>query len=174
MDFVGILKTVAPWIATAVGGPLGGMAVEAAGNALGLNTKTTDALKQALSGVTPEQMLALKKADIEFQEHMQELGFKDLETLAALEVEDRKDARDMQKTTRSTVPAILSIGVTSGYFFILAGMMLGWLKVSDSQALLLMLGSLGTGWGMVMAFWFGTTHDSGRKTEMLAQQAKAP
>jgi len=54
---------VAPWIGTALGGPLGGMAVEAATNALGLGEKTVDAVKQAIAGVTPEQMLALKTAD---------------------------------------------------------------------------------------------------------------
>lgn len=169
MDWQNIIKTVAPWIGTALGGPLGGMAVEAAANALGISEKTTDAVKQALAGVTPEQMLALKKADQDFQLAMQQLGFKQISDLEAIAAGDRKDARDMQKTTRSNVPAILSISVTLGYFLILTGMMTGLLKVSDSQALLLMLGSLSTGWGVVMAFWFGTTHDSGRKTELLAQ-----
>ena len=86
MDFTAILKTVAPWIGTALGGPLGGMAVTAAANALGLGDKTTDAIKQAISGATPEQMLALKEADQAFSLQMQALGFKqvtDLETLAA-------------------------------------------------------------------------------------------
>ena len=61
MDWMNIVKTVAPWIGTALGGPLGGMAVEAAANALGISDKTTDAVKQALAGVTPDQMLALKQ-----------------------------------------------------------------------------------------------------------------
>jgi hypothetical protein len=134
-----------------------------------LSDKTAGALKQALSGATPEQMLALKNADQAFAVTMQQLGFKQATDMEALAAGDRKDARDMQKTTRSQVPAVLSIAVTIGYFLILTGMMVGFLKVSDSQALLLMLGSLSTGWGVVMAFWFGTTHDSGRKTELLAQ-----
>lgn len=171
MDWQAIIKTVAPWIGTALGGPLGGMAVDAAANALGVSTKTSDAIKQALAGITPDQMLALKKADQDFAVQMQSLGFKQVTDLEAIAAGDRKDARDMLKTTRSWVPAALSILVTAGYFGILIGMMLGDLKVSDSQALLLMLGSLGTGWGMVMAFWFGTTHDSGRKTDMLASAA---
>ncbi|GLR26496.1 hypothetical protein GCM10007875_15860 [Limnobacter litoralis] len=74
----------------------------------------------------------------------------------------------MQKTVRSKIPAVLSVLVTLGFFGLLIGMMTGYLHVSDSQALLLMLGSLSTGWGAVMAYWFGTTHDSGRKTELLA------
>jgi hypothetical protein len=114
-------------------------------------------------------MLALKKADQDFALQMQALGFKQVTDLEAIAAGDRKDARGMQVAKPSPVPAVLSIGVTLGYFGILIGMMLGTLKVSDSQALLLMLGSLSTAWGAVMAFWFGTTRDSGRKTELLAQ-----
>jgi len=169
MDWKTIVSTVAPWIGTALGGPLGGMAVEAAANAFGLNVKTVDAVKQALSGVTPEQMLALKQADQAFALQMQTLGFKNVADMEALAAGDRKDARAMQIAKPSPVPAVLSIGVTLGYFGILVGMMLGLLNVNDSQALLIMLGSLGTAWGMVMAFWFGTTRDSSRKTDLLAQ-----
>jgi hypothetical protein len=169
MDWMGLIKTVAPWIGTALGGPLGGMAVEAAANALGIGEKTTEAVKNALAGVTPEQMLALKKADQDFALQMQSLGFKQIADLEAIAAADRKDARDMQKATRSPVPAILSTLVTVGYFGILLGMMLDKLSVKDSQALLLMLGSLSTGWGMVMAFWFGTTRASEVKTELLAK-----
>lgn len=171
MDWKDIIKTVAPWIGTALGGPLGGMAVEAAAGALGLSDKTAEAVKAAISGATPEQMLALKQADQQFSVQMQQLGFSHVEKLAALTVDDRKDARAMQIAQRSVVPATLSLLVTLGYFGVLIGMMSGGLHVSDSQALLLMLGSLSTAWGMVMAFWFGTTHDSGRKTDLLA---KAP
>lgn len=171
MDWQAMVKVVAPWIGTAIGGPLGGMAVEAAANALGLEgEKTVEGLKQVLAGATPEQALALKKADQEFALRMQELGYKRIGDLEAIAAGDRKDARGMQKATRSRVPAILSVLVTVGYFSILLGMLTGQLHVSDTQALLLMLGSLSTGWGMVMAFWFGTTYDSGRKTEMLTQR----
>jgi hypothetical protein len=170
MDLNKIMSTVAPWIGTALGGPLGGMAVQAAADALGISDKTVDAVKQALSGATPEQMLALKQADQSFALQMQELGFKQLSDLEAIAAGDRKDARALQGATRSAVPAVLSGIVTLGYFGILVGLLKGWLTVTDnSQAMLLMLGSLSTGWGVVMAFWFGTTAASGRKTELLAQ-----
>jgi hypothetical protein len=174
MDWKALVSTVAPWIGTALGGSLGGMAVEAAANALGLNDKTVDAVKAALSGVTPEQMLALKQADQAFALQMQTLGFKNVADMEAIAAGDRASARNMQISKPSPVPAMLSVGVTVGYFSILIGMMVGVLNVSDSQALLLMLGSLSTAWGMVMAFWFGTTRDSGRKTELLAQSAPNP
>lgn len=169
MDWKNVVATVAPWIATALGGPLGGAAVGAVADALGLSDKTEASIKAALSGVTPEQMLALKNADQAFALQMQELGFKQISDMEALAAGDRKDARDMQKTTRSWVPATLSLIVTLGYFGILAGMLGGIFNVTDSEALLIMLGSLSTAWGVVMAFWFGTTSDSGRKTELLAK-----
>ena len=171
MDWLAIVKTVAPWIGTALGGPLGGMAVEAAAAALGLKEKTADAFKQAISGATPEQMLALKQVDQQFAKDMESLGFKNLEAMEAIAAGDRKDARAMAASTLSPVPALLSIVVTVGYFGVLIGMMTKWLIVADSQVALMMLGSLTTAWGVVMAFWFGTTRDSARKTDLLAQAA---
>jgi hypothetical protein len=170
MDIQGIIKTVAPWIGTVLGGPLGGLAVDAACSALGLGDKSKDALQQALSGATTEQMLALKQADQAFAAQMQAMGFAQIKDLEALAVDDRKDARAMQVATKSKIPAILSVLVTIGYFGVLFGMMLGLLKVSESQALLLMIGSLSASWGMMVTFWFGSTAGSAAKTELLAKK----
>jgi len=172
MEWSKIISTVAPWIGTALGGPLGGMAVSAVANALGLTDKTTDAIKQAIGGATPEQLLALKQADQGFALQMQELGFKQLSDLEAIAAGDRKDARDMQKSVRSWVPAALSCGITVGYFAVLIGMMTGRFSISDNQAMLLMLGSLSTAWVSVMAFWFGTTNSSQNKDALIARTAK--
>lgn len=171
MDISSILKTVAPWIGTALGGPLGGMAVTAAADALGLSDKTEAAIKTALGGATPEQMLALKNADNAFAVQMQGLGLANQEKLAALSVDNTKDARGMQVQTRSRIPAILAILITMGFFGILIGMLRGDLTATDNQALLIMLGALGAAWGAVVNFFFGSTAESGRKTELLAQAA---
>jgi len=169
MDWKSIVSTVAPWIGTALAGPFGGMAVSAVADALGLSDKTEAAIKTAISGATPEQMLALKNADQTFALRMQELGYKNIETLAALSVENTKDAREMQRVTRSVVPAILSILITVGFFGILLGMLSGHLTATDNQALLIMLGALGAAWGAVVNYWFGSSAESGRKSDLLAQ-----
>jgi zinc transporter ZupT len=163
------LKALAPTVATALGGPLAGVAVSVLGKVFGIDEPTQDKINEALSDgkLTGDQVLQLKQAELALIAQEKELGFK----FADLEVQDRKDARAMQATTRSLVPAVLSLLVTGGYFSILMGMMLGELHTSDSQALLLMLGSLSTGWGSVMAFWFGTTHGSANKTNLLARSA---
>lgn len=170
MDFLQLLKTVAPWIGAAIAGPLGGMAIKTAADVFGLTEKTIETLKQALTEATPEQMLALKKADQDFCLQMQTIGFKQIADLEVIAADDRKDARSLQNATRSIAPALLSGFITIGYFTVLVGLLRGWFTMNtDTQAMLLMLGSLTTGWGVVMAFWFGTTSDSGRKTELLAQ-----
>lgn len=169
MDFKELVTKAAPWIGTALGGPLGGLAVEAATRALGVSDKTAEGLKAALAGASSEDMLKLKQADQEFQLHMQELGYKQITDLENIASNDRANARDMQKTIRSWVPAALSVIVTVGFLGLLTGMMVGWLKVSESQALLLMLGSLTTGWGAVMNYWLGSTSGSSVKTDIIAK-----
>lgn len=171
MDWKAVIGTVAPWIGTALGGPLGGAAVGAVADALGLSDKTEASIKAALSGVTPEQMLALKNADLTFSAKMQELGYANVEKLAALAIENTKDARAMQVQTRSQIPAVLAVLITLGFFGILVGMLSGKLTSTDNQALLIMLGALGAAWGAVVNFFFGSSADSGRKTELLAQAA---
>lgn len=161
-----LLKTLAPAIGTALGGPLGGAAAAFIADKLGIESKTVEAVTEVLNSgkMTPEQVAQIKLAEIEFQKFLKQNAI-DLEKVHA---EDRGSARAMLAAVRSKVPAWLSFIVTLGYFGILGGMMTNTLDIKDSQALLLMLGSLSTAWGMVMAFWFGTTAGSAQKNELLA------
>lgn len=170
MDFTQIIKTVAPWIGTALAGPMGGMALTAAASALGVTEATMDSVKQAIAGATPEQMLVLKNADQAFSLQMQELGFKNVADLEAIAAADRKDARGMQTATRSFMPALLTIMITLGFFGALGWMLYDKAAV-ESPPLLIMLGSLGTAWTGACAFWFGTTSSSASKTALLANSA---
>lgn len=174
MDWTKLISTVAPWIGTALGGPLGGMAVEAAANALGLTDKTVDSVKQALAGVTPDQMLALKKADQDFAVSMQALGFKqvtDLETIAA---GDRDSARRLQTAKPSPVPALLTCFVVGAFTATLVLLLKFDVPATNRDIVVYMIGQLSGGFTSALAFWLGTTRDSGRKTELLAQSSPNP
>jgi uncharacterized membrane protein len=70
--------------------------------------------------------------------------------------------------TRSLMPAVLSIVITIGFLGLLTGMMFGSLRASDSEAMLLMLGALGTSFATVVGFWFGSSRGSEDKTHLLA------
>jgi hypothetical protein len=169
MDFISIIKTVAPWIGTALGGPLGGMAVTAAANALGLGDKTTDAIKNAISGATPEHLLALKEADLNFALQMQSLGFMQIKDLEAIAAGDRDSARKMQMENKSFMPAVITSGILSS--FIGMGIALFFIPIPDPNRdqIIFMLGQLSGFTGSAIAFWLGTTRQSEDKTRLLAQ-----
>jgi hypothetical protein len=169
MDWKSVLATVSPWIGTALGGPLGGMAITAAADALGLSDKTEAAIKTALSGATPEQMLALKQADNEFATKMQALGFENMETMAKLSNEDRDSARNREIQVKDRTPKILSYLVTAGFFGMLIAMMFKIIPSENRDILNIMLGALGSTWVSVIGYYFGTTKGSEQKTSIIAQ-----
>lgn len=175
-DALTVVKKLAPTIASVIGGPLAGGAVTALESVFGMtvppNTSMDDrqnAVAAAISGATPEQLAAMRKADQDYAARMAEAGFKNSETLAALSVQDRESARQMQISTKSFTAPFLAMFVTLGFFGVLGLMMFYPLPVATHDALMLMLGSLGTAWTGVIAYYFGSSAGSDRKTELLAQ-----
>jgi hypothetical protein len=159
------LKQIAPTIATALGGPLAGMAASAISKAVGVEPDQVQDMI-ANNKLSAEQIAQVKLAEIELQKQAQELGL----NFAKLEVEDRKSAREMQATTRSMMPPILAGAVTVGFFAIMTLMFFN--KVdSNNPAILMMLGSLGTAWTGIIAYYFGSSAGSQAKTDLLS---KAP
>ncbi len=157
------LKQIAPTIATALGGPLAGMAVSAISKAVGVEPDQVQDMI-ANNKLSAEQIAQVKLAEIELQKQAQELGF----NFAKLEVEDRKSAREMQATTRSMMPPILAGAVTVGFFAIMTLMFFN--KVdSNNPAILMMLGSLGTAWTGIIAYYFGSSAGSQAKTDLLSK-----
>jgi len=156
------LKTIAPTIATALGGPLAGMAVSAVAKAIGVSP---DEVQDVISSgkLTAEQVASIQLAELELKKQAQSMNL----DFAKLIAEDKQSARDMQIATKSWIPALLAVFVTIGFFGILLGLMTEHFKTSD--ALMLMLGSLATAWTGVMAFYFGSSASSQAKTELLAK-----
>lgn len=162
-----ILKVAAPTVATALGGPLAGLAVKFLADKLGVPPEDEEAIVNAVQGMDQQTLVQMKQMDVEFQKFLRQNQI-DLERIAA---DDRASARNMQAQIRSKVPAILSIGIVGGYFMILILMLRGELSIGDSQALLLMLGALSAGFGAVLNFWFGTSHSSANKDVTIQAQA---
>ena len=157
------LKQIAPTIASAMGGPLVGMAVAAISKATGVDpTEVNDLISN--NKLSAEQIAQVKIAEIELQKQAQELGL----NFEKLEVEDRKSAREMQATTRSIVPPALAAIITIGFFSILIMMMIG--KVDgNNPTILMMLGSLSTAWTGIVAYYFGSSAGSQAKTDLLSK-----
>src|SRR5437879_6583749 len=147
-DWKSLISSVAPTLATALGGPLAGMAVQAIGGALGLSDTTEDKLSAALAGAKPDELLKLKQADQEFAEKMKSLDI----DLAKLEVEDRTSARQLVIQGRARTPAVLSYFVV-----IMTALIYGYLIAGDYEKLTVsdlilgrILGTLDMAFGVVL------------------------
>jgi hypothetical protein len=159
-----LLGSVAPTLATALGGPLAGLAVKSLSKALlGAEDFSEEAVMEAMATASPEQLAAVKKIDADFKVQMKSLDI-DLERIS---VDDRKSARDMQKETRDWIPRALAVSVTAGFFAILIYMLVYGLPTTGNEALLLLLGALQTAWGGIIAFYFGSSSGSQKKDAMI-------
>jgi membrane-bound ClpP family serine protease len=163
-SFGPLLGQLAPTIATALGGPLAGVAVKTLSNALfGHEDGTEEQISEAMASATPDQLAAIKKIDADFKVQMKSLDI-DLERIAA---GDRDSARQMQRETKDWVPKILAIVITLGFFGILVWMLLNGMPKTGTEALLMMLGALGTAWTGVINFYYGSSAGSKAKTDAM-------
>ena len=155
------LAQIAPGIATALGGPLAGLAVTAISKALGIDEK--DVQTTIDSGkLSADQLTSLKQAEIELQAKAQELGL-NFEKLAT---DDRKSARDMQIANKSIIPSILAFIVIGGFGLITTLKISGYAIVQD-PSIQDLLTTLRDGVILVLSFYFGSSASSQNKDAML-------
>lgn len=84
-----------PAIGAFLGGPVGNLAgagLEWLADRFGASDKTVDSIKQALAGMKPEDVLAAKKLDIEFQKFCLDNGIKLQLAQIAVDTEEAKSS----------------------------------------------------------------------------------
>ena len=169
----GVLGTVAPVLATAVGGPLAGVATKAIVSALGLTGDTTpEAAALAVANATPDQLLALKKADQDFAAKMKELDI----DLLKVDADDRASARQREIAVKDWMPRALGLGVVAAFltasFLILAGKAPGAADPAVSLTAGAIVGYLANECKAVMAYYFGSSAGSSKKDETINALSK--
>lgn len=168
-DWKSVVRTVAPALATALGTPLAGAATKVITDALlggAADDTSEEAIANAVQSATPDQLVVLKQADLQFKKDIAALGV-DLEKLAN---EDRANARQREVSTGDVwTPRILAYMLTVGFFSVLGSVMAFGVPDSARDTVNLLLGSLGTVWLGAMAYYHGTTAGSRAKTELLAK-----
>lgn len=169
-DWRGVLRTVAPTVATLLGGPLAGVGVNALCDVLGLDkTLPQDKLNQQISAqlqiATPEALLKLKEMENEVVKFLTQAGI-DLERIHA---EDRASARNRQVQTKDRFPNILMILLSLMFAGVLTAQIFLEIPVANAKSLDIMLGSLGTAWLSGIYFFYGTSRGSQNKDVTMAQ-----
>ena len=167
MNWLDTLKTIAPTVATAVCGPLGGAAITALGSVFGVPDATQDAIAKLFKDgqLSQEHLAEIRKLELEYQNNEKERGFK----YAELEYKNQDSARQMQIATHSRMPAILTVMVTIGFFGILT-LLFFHPELKGNEIVMMMVGQLSAVWAGCVAFYTGTTFGSANKNAMLASK----
>jgi len=172
MDWTTVLKSIAPTVATALLGPLGGVAVSALGNVLGVSEATQDKIADVIksASMTPEQITALKQLELEYQNTEKERGFK----YAELSFQDRDSARKANVAGGTQRPlfwlSLLLLCVTIGSEAIV--LFHGYPPETSDLVVGRVLGLMDAVAMLVLSYWYGTTNGSAQKSELLAQKAQ--
>lgn len=167
MNWLETLKTLAPTVATALGGPLAGAAVSALGSVLGVSEPTQASIAKMFQDgqLTTEHLAEIRKLELQFQNEEKERGFK----YAELEFKNLDSARQMQVATHSRMPAVLTVLVTLGFFSTL-GLLFFHPELKGNEIVVLMVGHLSAVWAGCVTFYTGTTYGSNMKTAVLANK----
>jgi hypothetical protein len=162
---LGLLKGVAPVLATAIAGPAGGAAVGWLASKLGIDDDTIEGVTNALTS-NPELTLKLKELDLEY---------------AKLEVADRDSARQAYaavatsehatKLDKVVVP-VLALGVVGLAFTLIGVLMFVNTPTDQQQIIIFALGFITSAAGQVLSFYFGSSQGSKDKTEEIKGMLK--
>ena len=149
MKLGGLLKSLAPTIASAAGGPMAGMAVKMAAQKLGVPDATANEIEDIIER-EPEKAVLLKEADTEFKDRIKEMEI-DLESFKS-ELEDSKHARETFKNDWTPkVFGILALLLYGAYVLTVTIMPH---DQNDETIISLVLGQLSGILGTMAAFWF--------------------
>lgn len=164
----GILGAVAPTLGAALGGPMGGIAAKTIATIL-LGDEAADESKiaAAVAGATPDQLLLLKKANLDFEVKMRELEV----DIKRIEMDDRKSARDREAAIKDWTPRILAALIIGGFltsvYMVLAGLVEGLKDPVMSGIVGTLIGYVSAKADQVVSYYFGSSAGSDKKTEAM-------
>jgi hypothetical protein len=162
-----VLKTVAPTIALAVGGPFGPLAAAALHVALG--TSGDKDAEAALTGVTPDQLLALKKAENDFQVQLKTLEISE----AQLAFSDTANARQREEVVKDKTPMILAFLFVTGWFSIQTFILTHVIDPAMRDIVLRTMGTMDMALGLILSYYFGSSAGSAKKDTTISNMAKS-
>ena len=152
----GLLKGIAPKLATAVVGPLGGAAVSAIANKLGVGDSVEEVTKALQEN--PDFALRLKELELEY---------------AKLDMANTADARKMNTEIQNSATAswlakniayVIDVAIVSSTIFLTALLMTSSVPQENKELALMAFGSLVTLCGTVVNFHRGSSQGSKDKS----------
>ena len=163
-DLISMVKSFAPGIATALGGPLAGMAVSALSKQLGVK----DEVDAVMKAITTDPAAQAKIKELEHEK------FKAL-------LQDKSDARRREVDIASSADApilnkivtpALALGVTGLSFVLFAVLIFVEVKPEAKDILIYILGVLSAAVTQILSYYFGSSMGSKDKGDQLRSAVK--
>jgi len=146
----GIIGSLAPTVAQALGGPLAGTAASAIAKVLNCEPEPK-ALQQAVQNATPEQLAEIKRADNDFAVQMKKLDV----DVFALQTADAQDARKrFSGDWTARLIAIMCVLFFGSYIFMVT---IQEPNQNSDAVINLVLGYLGGIVSSIISFYFGAS-----------------
>ena len=155
---LGILKSAAPALATAVSGPAGGMAIKAIASKLGV----ADSVEAVTAHLTANPDAALKLREIDLKEL--EVHSKDRDSARNREVEMAK--ADVHFITKN-ITSLLAIGTLAGAMAMTALVFFVDFPDSQENIIIFVLGFLSSAATQVLSYYFGSSAGSKEKDNQI-------
>lgn len=178
MGFRSVLTKAFPFISAgaSLGGPLGTLAANAVGQALGISKvdPSPEGIEAAIAQAQikdPDALSKLQEAEQNFKLQMTKLGFENVQQLLQIDAEDRANARARQIAVKDRMPAILAVTLVSGFFVMIAVLLKWGVPETVHDLILLMIGQLSAKFSGVYDYFFGSSSGSAAKQQTIAQIA---
>jgi len=166
MNWKDTLATVAPTLATALGGPLAGAAARMVAEAIGLPEHDDGGIEQAVLMADPATLARLKEAELAFEKSLKELGIEKERIYAG----DRANARQRQVETQDRTPHQLAWAILFALFCVIGILAFVEIPPGSKETFVMLAGSLSTIAGMAATFFYGSSSGSDLKTKLLARK----
>lgn len=173
------VSKAAPLVGGLLGGPLGAaggsLVTKMVSSALGVPDDADSVGAALASDPTAYEKLAEVESNnkVAFQQlaiTAQQNEFLHENEQLSIAAKDRDSARNMAIVTKDNFTKVLASLVTLGFFGMLGLLTFAEIPESNKPVLYIMVGSLGTAWATVMAFYFGTTKSSAEHSATLNDQ----
>lgn len=166
-DWKQVIASVAPALATALGGPLAGVATKAlADKLLGNPNASEEEVAAAVQGLKPEDLIRIKEIDANFKASLVSAGIK-LEEIAAA---DRESAREREiRTGDNWTPRGLAVLVVGGWMTVQWFLLNHVIDDSMRELIARVLGTLDGALMLVLSYFFGSSSSSRQKDDIIGK-----
>jgi len=162
-ELLALLKSAAPALATVVAGPLGGMAVKAIAEKMGVED-TVEAVTQALQA---DPDAAAKLAEIELAQFKAESADRDSARVREVGLAAAGGSRFAQ-----LVMPILAVGTVALTYMFVGILLFKIVPTEQQQLIIFALGFMTASAQQVLSYYFGSSKSSQDKTVALAKGVK--